>query len=164
MSSARWITRRSTRKPGRTSPSFTQSAVKRLTTNAHEAALAVVFESGLQHFSDGPTVYPALPDDWKTYLSQVPTVWDETKLLSGKPGQDVAIARRFGTRWYVAGINGEDKTKTLSFSLSALKGLPDKATLLYDDGKGGFASAPWQKIKTAVLTLEPYGGFVLIFK
>lgn len=144
---------------------FSQSVTKRLTTNAHEAALAVVFESGIQHFSDGPKVYPALPPDWRNYLSRVPTAWDETKYLSGTPGHDVVIARRLDKRWYVAGINGEASAKTLKFPLAGLNGLSEKATLLYDDGKGGFASMPWRPTKSsAEQKVEPYGGFVLIFE
>jgi alpha-glucosidase len=144
---------------------FSQQVVKRVTTNAHEAALAVIFESGLQHLSDKLASYLSLPPDWRTYLSHVPTVWDETRLLAGAPGQEVVLARRSGARWYVAGINGEDKTKTVKFDLSKVKGIGAKALLLYDDGKGGFASAPWaaDKGKSASQTLLPYGGFVLIF-
>jgi len=142
---------------------FSQNFTKRITTNAHEAALAVIFESGLQHLSDKPASYLSLPPDWRTYLSHVPTVWDETRLLVGTPGYEVVLARRSGSHWYVAGINGEDKTKVVKFSLP--KQIGAKALQLYDDGKGGFASAWWTagKGKTVEQTLLPYGGFAMIF-
>ena len=142
---------------------FSQNFTPRLTTNAHEAALAVIFESGLQHLSDKPASYLSLPPDWRTYLSHVPTIWDETRLLAGAPGHEVVLARRNGSHWYVAGINGEDKAKIVKFGLS--KQFGGKAVLLYDDGSGGFASASWTagKDKTVAQTLLPYGGFVMVF-
>ncbi len=65
---------------------FSQFAINRITTNAHEAALGVVFESGLQHLSDSVAGYRGIPDDWRRYLSELPTVWDDTRIL--------AVARR----------------------------------------------------------------------
>jgi alpha-glucosidase len=143
--------------------SFSRQWVKRVTTNAHEAALAVIFESGVQHMADGVAAFRALPTDWKAYFSKLPTAWDETRLLSGAPGEDVVLARRSGTNWYVAGINGEDKAKTVTPDLSHLAGIGHTATLLYDDGKGGFASRRWSQSEGTTLPLAPYGGFVMIF-
>jgi hypothetical protein len=141
--------------------SFSPQWVRRVTTNAHEAALAVIFESGVQHLADSVTTFRSLPRDWKNYFAKLPTAWDETRLLSGTPGEDVVLARRRGTQWYVAGINGESKPKSVSLDLA---GIGSEATLLYDDGKGGFASRTWSKSEGADLTLSPYGGFVMIFE
>jgi alpha-glucosidase len=58
-----------------------------------DAALAIVFESGLQHFgSDGPL------------LDEIPAAWDETRLLAGAPDRHVVVARRSGRRWFLGGI------------------------------------------------------------
>jgi hypothetical protein len=140
---------------------FSHLTVDARTTKAHEAALAVVFESGVQHFCDGPDVYRNLPGDWRDYLSQVPTAWDETRLLAGAPGAHVVIARRNGARWYVAGINGEDARKEIAFDLSRLAGLGQEAVILTDDGGGGFASR--RGPPPGAEPMLPYGGFVMIF-
>jgi alpha-glucosidase len=41
------------------------------------------------------------------FFDNLPTVWDETKVLSGIIGEYGVIARRKGEEWYIGGINGE---------------------------------------------------------
>ena len=100
---------------------FSDSQHPHITTHAHELALTVLFESGLQHLADRPESYLAQPHDVQQFLSALPTVWDETRLLSGYPGESVVMARRSGKTWYIAGINGTDEEKTLPLDLSFLK-------------------------------------------
>ena len=76
---------------------FTRTTFPHLTTNAHELALSVVFESGLLHFADGAEAYRSLPDAPKEFLKHVPTAWDETRFVAGEPGQLAVLARRNGT-------------------------------------------------------------------
>ena len=96
---------------------FSDSQHPHITTNAHELALTVLFESGLQHLADKPESYLAQPKEVQEFLSNLPTVWDETRLVSGYPGEYVVMARRSGTTWYVAGINGTDSVKTIPLSV-----------------------------------------------
>jgi hypothetical protein len=91
-----------------------------LTTNAHELALAVVFESGLLHFADSAESYRSMPPHVADVLRQVPVVWDETRFLVAEPGECVVVARRSGGDWWVAGINGLDRPRTLELDLTAL--------------------------------------------
>lgn len=90
-------------------------------------------------------------------MSTMPTVWDETRLLSGYPGESVVMARRNGDTWYIAGINGKDEPQMLTFDASFLsKG----RYTLFADGK------PWS-IKTAKgrvphkIACKERGGFVM---
>lgn len=62
---------------------FSDSQHPHITTNAHELALTVLFESGLQHLADKPESYFAQPKEVQEFLSNLPTVWDETHLVSG---------------------------------------------------------------------------------
>ncbi|MEJ0058312.1 MAG: glycoside hydrolase family 97 catalytic domain-containing protein [Terricaulis sp.] len=145
---------------------FSQFAVPRVTTNAHEAALAVIFESGIQHLSDNAAAYRALPADWRTYLSGLATAWDETHLLSGEIGKDIVLARRNGARWWIAGINGEDRQKTARFDVAALANLSSAAPLvLFDEGANGFGSRRTLSRRGGAVTetMAPFGGFVMIF-
>ncbi|WP_410667432.1 glycoside hydrolase family 97 catalytic domain-containing protein [Amycolatopsis sp. cmx-4-68] len=80
------------------------------TTDAHEVATFFVYESGWQHGADKPENYEARPEALHT-LDQLPTVWDETRLLSGRPGREAVFARRSGDRWFVGGIEAGPATK-----------------------------------------------------
>ena len=42
-------------------------------------------------------------------MKEVPTLWDETRYVSGCPGESAVIARRNGRTWYVAAVNAIDK-------------------------------------------------------
>ncbi|MFC3897761.1 glycoside hydrolase family 97 catalytic domain-containing protein [Lentzea rhizosphaerae] len=76
---------------------------------AHETALPVVYESGWTHFADKPEAYERHPQALR-YLNQLPTVWDETRLLDGDPDTHAVVARRNGDRWFVGGITTEERT------------------------------------------------------
>jgi alpha-glucosidase len=112
---------------------FTNSQYPHITSYAHELALSVLFESGIQHMADRPEGYYQLPDAAKTFLKNVPNAWDDTKLLDGYPGKDVIMARRKGNDWYIGGINAEqkEKIKTIRFDFLT-EGLKYKLTLITD--------------------------------
>ncbi len=143
---------------------FSDSQHPHITTNAHELALPVLFESGLMHWADKPESYLAQPKEVQDFISRMPTAWDETRLLSGYPGESVVMARRKGTAWYVAGINGTDKSLTVTVDWTAL-GKAKRPALLYEDGR---AERSWKisrkttKTLPAKMTLQPRGGFVAV--
>jgi alpha-glucosidase len=87
-----------------------------MTTRAHQLALFVVFESALQMVSDYPEAYTGTKE--LAFLSGVPSSWDETRVLDGRVGDYIAIARRRGKDWYVGAITGsraETQTIPLTF-------------------------------------------------
>jgi alpha-glucosidase len=114
---------------------FTNSQFPHTTSYGHELALSVVFESGLQHLADRPSGYLELPDAPRTFLKEVPNVWDDTKLLEGYPGRDIIIARQKGDAWFIGGLNAErfEKTKIVKFDFLP-EGANYKLTLI-SDGK-----------------------------
>lgn len=146
---------------------FSDSQHPHITSNAHELALPVVFESALQHMPDKPSVYDSLPDDIKELLSGMPTTWDDTRLLNGYPGIDVIIARRKGEVWYIGGLNGTDDARTLSFTPASLSA-PGKTITLFKDGADdrSFAIEKATPLTDANRTIEvkclPRGGFTAI--
>jgi alpha-glucosidase len=71
-------------------------------TRAHQLAMYVVFFSPLQMLSDYPEIYDHSPG--MAFLDQVPTVWDETRVLNGDPGEYVTIARKKGQQWYLGAM------------------------------------------------------------
>jgi alpha-glucosidase len=113
---------------------FTNSQNPHITSYGHELALSVMFESALQHMADRPEGYYELADAAKIFLRDVPTAWDDIKLLDGYPGKDVIIARLKGESWYIAGINAEIKEKQKDISLDFLPEGPNYKLTLIADG------------------------------
>ena len=113
---------------------FTDSQHPHITTHAHELALTVLFESGLQHLADRPSSYLSQPQEVQDFLSTLPSVWDETRLVSGEPGHHAVLARRSGDTWYIAGINGTDEQIELDLNLTPYVKSGDKLTLFQDSG------------------------------
>lgn len=111
---------------------FSDSQHPHITSHGHELALTVVFESAIQHMPDRPSVYYGMPADIKGFLSNLPTAWDETKLLSGYPGIEVILARRKGNLWYIGGLNGTDDSRTLTFNPASLCDAGGTMTLFKD--------------------------------
>lgn len=145
---------------------FTDSQNPHITSDGHELALMVAFESAMQHMPDRPSAYAELPDAVRTELMTLPTVWDDTKLLAGYPGQDVVIARRSGDAWYIAGLNGRDEAADLSFSLERL-GLKDGAKVsLYADGteQHGFTISSLDAADLKSVHCIERGGFLAVIR
>ena len=140
---------------------FSDSQHPHITSNAHELALTVLFESGLQHLADRPESFLAQPQDVQDFLGQLPTVWDETRYVSGYPGQSAVLARRSGKTWYVAGINGTDEQMTLSTDLSFLNKKKCNAKLFADDADGQWQISTVTSLP-AQIECQPRGGFLLV--
>lgn len=77
-------------------------------TRAYQMALFVVFESGLQMLADNPTLYYN-NDDCTRFITSVPQLWDDTKVLSAKLGEHLVVAKRSGDEWFIGGISAEHK-------------------------------------------------------
>lgn len=73
-----------------------------LGTRCQHLALYVVFESYLQLVSDHPQAYRDQPGF--EFIQQVPTTWDETRILSGQVGDYIVTARRKGEQWYLGAM------------------------------------------------------------
>jgi alpha-glucosidase len=78
----------------------------------------VVYESPLQMLADSPSNYRREPESL-AFLSSVPTVWDETRVLSAKVGEHIVVARRSGSAWYVGALTNWT-ARTLEIDLSWL--------------------------------------------
>ena len=72
-------------------------------TRCHQLALYIVLESPLNMLCDSPTHYEREPD-YTRFVAEIPTVWDETRVLQGEVGEYIVTARRKGKTWYVGGI------------------------------------------------------------
>ena len=145
---------------------FTDSQFPHITTNAHELALPVLFESGIQHMADRPEGYESLPFEARQVYSHLPAAWDDTKLLAGYPGKSAVVARRSGKTWYVAGINGTDEEINLAFTLKRLN-LKPKKVLLFSDGEAERdikVSHPSLSGDKVCIACRARGGFLMVMQ
>jgi len=102
-----------------------------LGTRCQQLAMYVVYEAPLQMLSDSPSNYLREPEAMQ-FLSVVPTVWDETRVLGAKISEYVLLARRNGSDWYVGAMtNWTPRDLEVDFSF-----LPDGNFTLdsYEDG------------------------------
>jgi len=120
---------------------FSDSQHPHITSHGHELALTVLFESALQHLADRPESYLAQPEEVKNFLSNLPTTWDDTRLISGYPAEYVVMARQKDNQWYVGGLNGTDANKTINLDWSFLEDGNYRMTLFQDSGN---SEEPWK--------------------
>ena len=149
---------------------FSDSQHPHITSDAHELALTVLYESALQHLADKPESYLVQPQQVQDFFGKLPTTWDETRYVSGYPGESVVLARRSGETWYVAGINGTDNKKVLDVDLSFISGAKCVQTFADADpteyqltGNKGWLITSGNQIPKQIAT-QPRGGFVLVIK
>ena len=142
---------------------FTDSQNPHITTDCHELALSILFESGLQHMADRPEAYLGLPEPVRSLLSGLPSAWDDTRLLAGYPGQSTVIARRSGDTWYIAGINGTNEELTIEPDYSRIGNSVVLKTLITDRGsEPGKGFNIQNNVQAGKLVLPARGGFVAL--
>ncbi len=77
----------------------------------------------------------AIPEiDDLQFFDDVPTVWDDTKVIEGYPGKYVSIARRKGNKWYLGSITGHE-AYNLSLKLDFLDKGSTYAAKIFSDNK-----------------------------
>lgn len=137
-------------------------------TRAHQAAMYVVYFAPLQMLCDSASEYLKSPEILK-FMAETPTTWDETKVLEGKIGKYVVIARRHGKDWYIGGMCDWDG-KEVEIDLSKILS-PDtdyKAEIIRDGANAGRVGTDFKycvKSLTSAdklkLKMAPGGGFAV---
>lgn len=103
------------------------------TTHAHQLAMAAVYYSPIQtlYWYDKPAFSNNEPE--LEFWDNIPTTWDETKVLQGIPGEYITTARRSGDDWFVGTLNNTEK-RTIKISFDFLtKGKKYTASFYSDD-------------------------------
>lgn len=75
-------------------------------TRAHQLAMTVVYSSPMLVLCDSPKNYRGQAG--VDFLKNIPTVWDETKVLQGEVGEFIVVARKSGNRWYLGAMSGDN--------------------------------------------------------
>ena len=138
---------------------------------AHQLATLVLFTSPLQVIAEHPDVLlnntnfqPALD-----VLKAVPSVWDETRVLApSKIGELAIMARRSGTTWFLAALNGgKQKVSLDKLDLSFLGKDSYNAIYLSSDGPSQFSRKERQAVNASTplsVSLNLGDGFVARFQ
>lgn len=70
-------------------------------------AMYVVLENYLQMVCDYPSAYEGQPGF--EFIKEIPTTWDETKVIDAKVNEYILIDRRKNNEWYVGAINNHEE-------------------------------------------------------
>lgn len=141
----------------------TEGGSRRMTSEVFALATAVLFQSPVQHFALAPNNLTDAPQWAIEFMKEVPTTWDEIKFIDGYPGRYVLLARRHGSRWYIAGINAQKEMLRLKINLPMI---PVGTTLqCYSDNprlEGSHSVAKLQKSQELTIRIPCNGGVVLV--
>lgn len=142
-----------------------------LNTSCHQMALSVINYSPLQflYWYDTPEDVQDEPE--LAFFDELPTVWDETKVLNGSIGEYVSIARKKDNRWFLGCITNNDARK-MELPLDFLEGGKKYELTLYTDGGEKVKTRTHVAIQTkkvtskTVLKLDmlPRGGCAMIVR
>ncbi|MDO7846252.1 glycoside hydrolase family 97 catalytic domain-containing protein [Hymenobacter sp. M29] len=108
-------------------------------SKAQQLALTVVYFSPLQALFWYGRPLDYTNDSEIEFFKYVPTVWNETHYLAGEIGQNISVARRSGSTWFVGSAAGlQDWQGRLKLDFLK-KNTAYTATIFEDDGQGGIA-------------------------
>lgn len=135
-------------------------------TRCHQLGMYIVYFAPLQMLCDAPTAYEKYPDIL-SFLSKVPTTWDETIALDGKLGEFVVIARQKGNDWYIGGLSNWDE-RTVEIDLSKFANGRYSAVMIIDGINANRKATDYQVIRKEVtsadklkITVKKGGGFAI---
>jgi len=139
-----------------------QHGTTRRTSDVFALAVAVLFQSAVQHFALAPNNLDDAPAWAIDFMKNVPTTWEEMKFIDGYPGKYVILARKSEGRWYVVGINAEKETlkKTITLPMFAA----GSALQLYSDDaqlNGSVKTIKQNKRQQLSITIPCNGGIVV---
>ena len=85
-------------------------------TRVHQMAMYILFDAPLQMLADSPTKYMQ-NQECTDFIAQIPTVYEQVIPLDGKLGEYLVVAKKKGTRWYVAAMtNWQERDITIDLS------------------------------------------------
>ncbi len=136
-------------------------------TRARQVAEYVVFDAPFEMLCDNPTAYMK-EQETTDFITSIPTVWDETRILKGEIGKYIVTARRSGERWYIGGLTDWTEREVKLDLKDLIKGKHD--AVLYGDGVNARRNATDYRIKSVEVNasepfpvrMAPGGGFVMV--
>ncbi|MDD2289745.1 MAG: glycoside hydrolase family 97 protein [Bacteroidales bacterium] len=138
-------------------------------TRARQVATYIVFDNPLVMLCDNPTTYMK-EQETTNFITRIPVVWDETRILQGELGQFIVSARRKDAHWFVGGLT-DWTPRTIILDLSFLEEGRTYRAKIFRDGVNAHRHATDYKIEEREVTckdritvdLAPGGGFAISF-
>ena len=134
------------------------------TTWTHQLATAVLLSAPILCIAEDPELLLKSPDTAAVLpiVRALPAVWDETIVLPGSSiGGVAAMARRKGSTWFLAAINGGTQPAPLPALPANLDPSRYRATVVTSPAKRAFATSSRWPVSSA---LKPGDGVVAIFE
>ena len=137
-------------------------------TRCHQLALYVVLDMPLAMLCDSPSNYEK-ETEFTKMLAEIPTTWDETRVLAGEVGEYIVTARRKGNLWYIGGITNWE-ARTVEFDLSFIGNQRVRSATMYLDSPNSKRWAsdyqttrfhPYNPKEKIGADMAPGGGFLM---
>ena len=138
-------------------------------TRCRQLAEYVVFDAPFAMLCDAPSAYLEEPECTE-FIANVPTVWDETRILDGQVGDFVISAKRKGDTWYIGALTDWER-RTFEIDLKAL-GITSGTVTMFIDGPNAHRKGIDYQKKTMVVPadgklkveLAPGGGAAIVVR
>ena len=134
-------------------------------TRAHSIALFVVLSSPMTMLPDSPSDYYR-EKECTEFISRIPVIWDETRLLDGKIAEYTVLARRSGNEWFVGAITNWNE-REIVLATDFLKPGKYRLVAVADGLNADKRAEDYRKVETEFtrgeslkLSLAPGGGWV----
>ncbi len=141
-----------------------------LGTRAHQVAMYTVFESPIQMLCDSPSVYKR-EQETVDFIKQIPTTWDQTKVLKAAISDYLVVVRKKDEKWYLGAMT-DNTERNFDVKLSFLNPNTQYKIQIFKDGKNADKNAMDYKFETVELDsqstihipLARGGGYSAIFE
>ena len=138
-------------------------------TRAHQVAMYTVFESPLQMMCDSPSLYKK-EQETVDFITQIPTVWDETIVLEAAVSDYIVVARRSGENWFLGAMT-DWEPRDFDINLSFLNKNTNYSVQIFKDGINADRNAMDYKLDQKTMSsttplqiqMSSGGGFSAIF-
>lgn len=138
-------------------------------TRAHQVAMYTIFDAPLQMMADSPTKYER-EQPTTVFIRQIPTVFDEIKVIDGRIGEYIVLAKRKGSTWYLAAMT-DWTPRDMEIPLNMLSAGTHNAEIFADGINADRDATDYCKLQQQVgkndvikIHLAPGGGWSAIIK
>lgn len=138
-------------------------------TRAHQVAMYTIFDAPLQMMADSPTKYER-EQPTTDFIRQIPTVFDEIKVIDGRIGEYIVLAKRKGSTWYLAAMT-DWTPRDMEIPMNMLSAGTHNAEIFADGINADRDATDYCKLQQQVgkndvikIHLAPGGGWSAIIK